>query len=146
MSKVDILALMQQKSNEHRAADLSRVFELLFTTAAEGLLVVDARGSILMHNPRLNAMFGYDVDELKGAKVDLLLPDAARARHEQHRAAYTQKPVQRSMGMGMDLWGQRKDRSVFPVEVSLNHFDVDGATYVMGLVTDITLRHQAETE
>ena len=50
------------------------------------------------------------------------------------------------MGMGMDLRGQRKDGSVFPVEVSLNHFTVDGKRYVMGLVTDITLRHKAEEE
>lgn len=126
--------------------NIARVCELLFTTAAEGLVVVDAKGAILMHNPRLNAMFGYDEGELVGASVEVLLPDAVRKRHVDHRDAYDKKPVQRSMGMGMDLWGKRKDGTVLPVEVSLNHFEVDGARYVMGLVTDITLRRAAEDE
>lgn len=126
--------------------DIARVCELLFTTAAEGLVVVDASGSILMHNPRLNAMFGYDEGELVGASVEVLLPDAVRKRHVDHRNAYDKKPVQRSMGIGMDLRGKRKDGTVLPVEVSLNHFEVDGARYVMGLITDITLRRAAEDE
>ena len=35
------------------------------------------------------------------------------------------------MGIGMDLMGQRKDGSTFPVEVSLNHFELEGEQYVM---------------
>lgn len=125
-------------------ADVARVCEMLFVAAAEGLVVVDAQGDILMHNPRLNAMFGYDEGELVGRKVEVLLPTDVRQRHVEHRAAYNAKPVQRSMGIGMDLWGKRKDDSVLPVEISLNHFTVDGTRYVMGLVTDITLRRKAE--
>ncbi len=126
--------------------DLDRVRDLLFATAAEGLVVVDAGGVILMHNPRLNDMFGYGPDDLLGKTVEVLLPDAARLRHEGHRAAYDRRPVRRSMGMGLDLTGRRKDGSIFPVEVSLNHFQVDGQRFVMGLVTDITLRRKAEED
>ncbi len=126
--------------------DVTRICEMLFTAAAEGLVVVDAAGVILMHNPRLNAMFGYEPDELVGKGIEMLLPDAARSRHEEHRAAYNHKPVQRPMGGGLDLSGKRKDGTVFPLEVSLNHFVVDGVRYVMGLVTDITLRRKAELE
>ncbi|MBL7950369.1 MAG: PAS domain S-box protein [Flavobacteriales bacterium] len=127
-----------------KPADIARICEMLFTTAAEGLVVVDPAGAILMHNPRLGAMFGYADGALVGRTVEVLLPDALRQRHVEHRAAYHRKPVQRSMGQGMDLRGKRQDGSVFPVEISLNHFAVDGQPYVMGLITDITLRHEAE--
>ena len=146
MSIAGNLAAMAERGNGLGNIDVARVCELLFTTAAEGLVVVDVQGAILMHNPRLAAMFGYPENALMGSRIEDLLPKAARERHAQHRADYEKKPVQRSMGMGMDLWGQRKDGSVFPVEVSLNHFTVDDQRYVMGLVTDITLRHTAETE
>lgn len=129
-----------------KPADVARICEMLFTTAAEGLVVVDPAGAILMHNPRLAAMFGYADGALVGRTVEVLLPDALRARHVEHRAAYHKKPVQRSMGRGMDLRGRRQDGSEFPVEISLNHFMLDGQPYVMGLVTDITLRHRAEME
>jgi len=127
-------------------ADVARICEMLFTTAAEGLVVVDTAGAILMHNPRLGNMFGYEGNELLGRRIEVLLPDAARERHERHRGRYNQRPVQRSMGIGMDLAGRRKDGTVFPVEVSLNHFTVDGNRFVMGLVTDITQRRRAEEE
>ena len=58
--------------------DVTRICEMLFTAAAEGLVVVDAAGVILMHNPRLNAMFGYEPDELVGKGIEMLLPDAAQ--------------------------------------------------------------------
>lgn len=128
-----------------KPADVTRICQMLFAAAAEGLVVVDAKGMILMHNPRLNALFGYAPDELIGQRIEVLLPDAARTRHQEHRDAYNARPVQRPMGVGLDLAGRRKDGSVFPVEVSLNHFMLDEVRYVMGLVTDITLRRQAET-
>src|SRR5690606_15443103 len=75
----------------------------------------------------------------------ICLPYYWRHRHGQLLSNYDHRTVQHPMGLGMDLWGRRKDGSVFPVEVSLNHFSVDGVRYVMGLVTDITLRRAAET-
>lgn len=146
MKPTDILAGMSEPIDYQGHVDVARVYQLLFTTAAEGLVVVDGRGHMLMCNPRLSTMFGYEQGELNGQAIEVLLPEAIRQRHTEHRASYDRKPVQRSMGMGMDLWGKRKDGTVFPVEVSLNHFEVDGRRYVMGLVTDITLRHQAELE
>jgi len=140
------LARMAQEQSAFGSTDLSRIFQMLFTAAAEGLVVVDTTGNILLCNPRLMEMFGYEDHELTGCSVDLLLPEALRHRHAKHRADYTHKPVQRSMGIGMELRASRKDGSTFPVEVSLNHFTVEGRSYVMGLVTDITLRHNAEVD
>jgi hypothetical protein len=48
------------------------------------------------------------------------------------------------MGRGRELNGVRKDGTIFPVEVGLNHFTVDKELYVMALVTDITERRKAE--
>lgn len=127
-------------------SDANRVCELLFMTAAEGLVVVDAAGRIIMQNPSLGRMFGYGHEGLIGASIEDLLPEAMRTRHHAHREAYNRKPVQRAMGRGLELKGRRQDGSVFPVEVSLNHFDVGGNRYVMALVTDITLRRMAEDQ
>jgi len=123
--------------------DMERVGGLLFRTAAEGMVVVDRAGVIVLHNPRLDEMFGYTKGELSGRTIEILIPDAIRGKHKVHREKFNERPVERIMGIGMELNGQRKDGSVFPVEVSLNHFKVDDQQYAMGLVTDITLRHEA---
>ncbi|MBS1938358.1 MAG: PAS domain-containing sensor histidine kinase [Bacteroidetes bacterium] len=123
---------------------LDRVRELLFSTAAEGLVLVDRTGAIRMHNPRLLELFGYREGELLGRSIEELLPHHIRQAHAAYREGYNAMPAKRHMGHGRELFGLRKDGTVFPVEVGLNHFTVDHELYVMGLVTDITERKKAE--
>ena len=109
-------------------------------------MVVDGEGRIRLQNPRLSDLFGYAPNELIGQPVEVLIPMPVRGKHADQRRSYHDHPAQRPMGIGMDLMGQRKDGSTFPVEVSLNYFEVDGERYTMGLVTDITRRRLAEDE
>lgn len=125
---------------------LSRICSLLFASAAEGLVVVDGTGTICLKNPRLDKLFGYAGDDLLGLRIESLIPEGRRGKHETQRQGYHADPVQRSMGSGLELMGQRKDGSLFPVEVSLNHFEMDGERFVMGLVSDVTKRRKAEKD
>ena len=129
-----------------KEANLSPVYKILFETAAESLVVTDDKGTIVLINTMTNKMFGYEGNELLDQKLEMLLPREYREGHVKHRTEYNKAPKQRSMGIGMDLWAKRKDGSKFPVEVSLNHFQTEGKTFVMGLVTDITDRYKAEQQ
>ncbi len=122
------------------------IYELLFESAAEGLAVINQSGKIIMANSRLREMFGYDPGELVGEKIEVLIPQSHRSKHLSHRKAYHAKPVKRSMGQGMDLWGEKKDGQQFPVEISLNYFGEGAEQLVMALVTDITERKQSEAK
>lgn len=117
---------------------------LLFDSAAEGLLIADSNGVILVANSQVEFMFKYAEGELIGKKVEALIPQRLQNRHKEHRSDYVEKPRKRSMGKGVDLSGLRKDGTEFPVEVSLNHFKQGDRLMVMALVTDITDRKLAE--
>ena len=126
--------------------EVSSIYGMLFSAAAEGLVVVDGNGLICLANPRISELFGYDLKELLGQPIEILIPDTVRARHVDQRSAYQMAPHPRSMGKGLDLQGQRKDGSTFPLEVSLNHFQVADQRFVMGLVSDVTQRRSVELE
>ncbi len=113
---------------------------MLFETATEGLLITDSKGIIQTINPRVEELFGYSKEELVGQAVEVLVPSHLRGGHVGQRNKYHQKPSKRTMGQGLNLLGQCKDGSTFPIEISLNHFEVKNAQMVMALISDISKR------
>jgi two-component system, cell cycle sensor histidine kinase and response regulator CckA len=91
-------------------------------------------------------MFGYTREELVGQLVETLLPERLRNSHQRHRAAYAKDPHARPMGLGMELFGRRKDGTEFPVEVSLGPLASQGRTLVSATVVDITERKKIEQQ
>lgn len=137
---------MDEMHTSFQQNEVAEICELLFLTAAEGLVVVDGKGQIVLLNPRIEELFGYTASELQGHSIEILIPESVRGKHTTQREEYQKAPSKRTMGSGRELHGRRKDGSVFPVEVSLNNFHLDGARFVMGLVSDVTFRRQAEDD
>lgn len=119
---------------------------ILFDAIQEGLIVTDSKGKIVLCNPVCEKLFGYTEDELVGEKIEILVPSDQRKNHVDHRVEYNKEPRRRSMAAARRLNGQRKDGSVFPVEVSLNPFKEDGVQYVAALVSDVTPKRKAEDD
>jgi two-component system sensor kinase FixL len=119
--------------------------EWLLNSAADGMLVADSQGRIILANPPLQKMFGYSLDELIDGPIEILLPDKVRGEHISHRTGYLAQPSMRSMGSGRELHGRHRDGTEFPVEVSLSPLETkQGVPLVMATVHDITLRKRAE--
>ena len=118
--------------------------DTLFTHATEGILIVNDKGEILRANPSAGILFGYETDELTGKKIELLVPKRLLKDHLGHRHHYNKNPEARSMGIGLDLYGLKKDGTEFPVEISLSPYRNDQGTFVIAFIIDITERKKAE--
>jgi PAS domain S-box-containing protein len=115
-------------------------FHLIVEANVNGVLAVDSQGRIVLANPALAQMFGYDRDELLGKPMELLVPESHRGQHGKHRDAYIRSPAARPMGAGRELTGRHKDGSEFPVEVSLSPFTEHGEQFVDAIVVDLSGR------
>ena len=115
-----------------------RAFHELFDASADGVMVVDAKGRILLANHECEALFGYQPGSLVGQTVEILIPEAARAAHVAHRRAYQNHARLRRMGEFMDLTGRRADGSEFPIEVGLNPMGSRDSMRVIVVVRDAT--------
>jgi PAS domain S-box-containing protein len=116
----------------------------LFENATEGILLINRAGEILLINPAAEKMFGYAAAELKGEKIETLIPRRFHGKHEGHREGFYQQPSNRSMGTGRDLFARRKDDSEFPVEISLSHYKQGNHSFVIAFIVDITTRKDIE--
>ena len=116
--------------------------------APDAMIVIDRTGTIRFANRQVSAVFGYAHEALVGQKVEFLMPERFRARHLSHRHRYSESLRLRPMGIGLELFGLRKDGAEFPVEISLSPIEGegDGETLVAAAIRDVTDRKRVEAE
>jgi PAS domain S-box-containing protein len=119
-------------------------FRQVVESAPTSMVMIDRRGTIEMVNAQTERLFGYSRAELLGRPIEMLLPDRFRARHPGMRAAFFADPRPRSMGVGRDLYGMRKDGSEFPIEIGLNPIETDEGTMVLSAIVDLSARKRLE--
>lgn len=119
-------------------------FKALFKFATNGILLANQQGVIVVANPAMARLFGYQEDDMIGKPVEILIPTRLAHRHAQHRDQYHQNPNPRSMGIGLELYGLKKDGTEFPVEVSLSPFKSSEGSFVVAFVVDNTFRKNYE--
>ena len=124
----------------------TNLFNVLFEAASEGIIVVDEHQKIVANNIAAAQMFGYKKNELQNKPLSLLIPPKYRAAHPHHFQGFLEHSEKRQMGHGRDLHGVKKNGEEFPVEAGLNPFEVEGKTYVMSLIIDISIRLETQRQ
>ena len=132
-------ATERREAQEIRRRNEERLAQLI-EAAPDAVVIIDAAGKIGLVNGQTEEMFGYARGDLVGQRVEMLLPERFRRQHVGHRAGYFANPRTRSMGAGLDLFGERSDGSEFPIDISLSAIDSDEGRIATARIRDITER------
>ena len=114
------------------------MFRALLETAPDAMVCTAADGRVVLVNAEAERLFGYQREELIGQPVEILVLDAARTVHSEHRVGYVAEPRHRPMGANLPLAGRRRDASTFPAEISLSAIDTDEGILVAAAIRDVT--------
>lgn len=125
-------------------AKKSNIFRILSEAISEGIIIVNDRLEIVASNEAADRMFGYDHQEMVGKNLNILIPNEYKKTHPKEAKEFMGSSNPRKMGHGRDLFGKRKDGSIFPVEAGLNPFIIEDSRFVMALITDISIRKYQE--
>lgn len=145
------IAALSKEVRERLAAEAAlrtseERFRAVVEAAPNAILVVDARGQIVLANPQAEQLFGYVDRELLAQGVEHLIPERLRTHHVRQRFSFSQQPSARPMGAGRDLYIRHRDGSEIPVEIGLNPFTTVEGTFVFVSVIDIRARRHAERQ
>ena len=131
--------LEQLVSDRTRALRESELrYRSLVETSADAFFLVDLEGRILTANSAAARMHGYTEEELIGMNMrDLDDAEAAMA------APGRLERLQRGETLRFELNHQRKDRSIFPLEVVATPVQIEGEWCILANERDITERKRA---
>ena len=118
----------------------------LLEAAPDATVCVDESGRIVLVNAQAERLFGYPREELAGQPVEILVPDAIKARHAFLRTGYAANPEPRPMGARVNLSCRHRDGTVFPAEIALSALDTGQGILVSAAVRDVTQQRQARDD
>jgi PAS domain S-box-containing protein len=117
-----------------RQGALSRVIP---EAIPDAILVTNEAGIIILVNAQFELMFGYHRSEVLGNIVEMLLPEALRARHVEYRHAFAARPRVRALGENLELIGRRKNGLEFRALIKLGPVVIPAGVYTIAVIRSV---------
>jgi PAS domain S-box-containing protein len=120
--------------------DHSNPFAKILDLAADAIIAVNVRHSIIFFNRSAEAAFGYSAEEVCAKPLKFLLPGGLgdsrrqRMRFDRRGEPAWDRPERR------EIIARRKDGSEFPAAVSLAKIEFGGRTVLSLMLQDVTAR------
>ncbi|MEN8133139.1 MAG: PAS domain S-box protein, partial [Pseudomonadota bacterium] len=148
---ISIAALLIIRRSQKAVASASlgldeqrRRLRAIVETVAEAIVTIDERGVIETFNPSAERIFAYQAAEVVGQNVNMLMPEPYRSEHDGYLARYLTTGEARVIGVSLEVTGQRKDGSTFPMEVKVSDSEVGGRRFFTAAIHDITVQKEIE--
>ncbi|WP_210485320.1 PAS domain S-box protein [Microvirga antarctica] len=140
------LDLTERKAAEAALQEREARLRSIVDTAPEALITIGERGVIESFSRSAEILFGYAAEEVVGQNVSMLMPAPYRQEHDGYLEHYRRTGERRIIGIGRVVSAQRKDGSVFPMELAVGEVQTGGRRLFTGFIRDLTATRKIEQE
>jgi two-component system sensor kinase FixL len=116
----------------------------IMDTVIDGLITIDAQGTIRSFNRAAVKIFGYQPEEVLGQNVKMLMPEPYHSEHDGYLANYRRTGRAKIIGIGREVKARRKDGAIFPVDLGVAEMRAGDTRMYVGIIRDITEWKQQE--
>ncbi len=131
-------------ATRHANDDGGSLFEALIGMAVDGIMMIDERGIVRVYNTACESLFGYEAAEVIGRNVKMLMPEPYHAEHDGYINHYVKTGEKHIIGIGREVFGRRKDGSIFPLRLAVGEGVVRGDRVFLGIITDISVGQEQD--
>ena len=110
----------------------------------DAIIVIDGTGRVESFNSAAERMFGLSAQETIGQNFLSLLPEPYRSEFAGYLQSYMETGEEHVIGQTRELVGQRRDGTLFPIELSVSRIEIKGQLMFTGIVRDITERQKMD--
>ena len=139
-----IAVAIKRKQSEQKLLDSDARMRAILDSAVDAIVTIDTRGRIDSFNPAAERMFGYEVHEVVGNNVNMLMPSPYKSEHDSYLANYLNTGQKKIIGIGREAVGLRKDGTNFPLELTISEVSRGSLRLFTGILRDISQRKKAE--
>lgn len=136
---------MNLDNRKENITDVAARLQAIIETAVDGIIAINDRGVIESVNPATCKIFGYEVAELLGQNVSMLMPQPHKQNHDGYINNYTTSGERKIIGIGREVPGRKKDGTIFPFWLAVSEFKLGEKRMFTGVVHDMTEQKKAET-
>jgi len=139
-------ALTIAESSTHELMENEKRIRAVLENVVDGIISISECGRIESINPAGERIFGYRAEELVGKNVKVLMPEPYHSAHDGFLCNYRETRNRKIIGIGREVIGQRKDGTIFPLDLAVGEVQLDGGLAFTGIVRDVTERKASERE
>jgi two-component system, LuxR family, sensor kinase FixL len=136
---------MNSDNKKENITDVAARLQAIIETAVDGIIAISDRGIIESVNPATCKIFDYEVEELLGQNVSMLMPQPHKHNHDGYINNYTTSGERKIIGIGREVPGRKKDGTIFPFWLAVSEFKLGEKRMFTGVVHDMTEQKKAET-
>ena len=109
-------------------------YQIITNIVPDAIITIDQKNKIFFANPASMKIFGYELEDLIGMDIDLLIPYLSHDStfKESHRIDWQAQESE------VVLKGQRKDRTLIPLEISFAADEISGVSCRTCFIRDIS--------
>ncbi len=143
---VELGSLVERNEIMDIIIEREKHFKAVADTANDAIITANKEGKIIYSNKTVETLFGYTSGELVNQSLTILMPERFKEKHLKgfERTALTGQS--KLIGETVELAGRRKNSEEFPLELSLAKWEMNNETFFTGMIKDISLRKQIESE
>jgi PAS domain S-box-containing protein len=136
--------LRQKEEAVHEMVQSEALKAAVLSSSHDGIITIDEHNKIVEFNPAAEEMFGFSREEAIGQDITtMIVPQKSLGNYKRQVKDFLACDEGQEPGPDIVIDAQHRSGNLFPVEIAVKSFELEGHAYLTASIKDITERRKS---